>query len=131
MNTDKYRINELLELTGAKLSKWQQWFLEKFLPEKEAEYISMPRLLGEKDDRVSAEQMSETLAKLSKASINAVVAMRGISKSWICMEKTLESYIALLNEEYRKNHPRVVHLAYHAKKARVRKKNQNRIRRMK
>lgn len=34
-------------------------------------------------------------------------------------------------EEYEKNHPRVVHLSKHAKKARVRKKNINRIRRMK
>ena len=124
-------IKECVELIGGKLSKWQQWLLEKFLFKKEPEYISMPRHLGEKGNKVTIEQMSEALNKLSKASANAVVAMRGISKSWMCMAKLFETYRTLLNEAYCKSHPRVIHLAQHAKKARVRKKNRNRIRRMK
>ena len=121
-------IKEYAELIGAKLPKCQQWLLEKFLSQKEPEYIIAPRHSGE----TTLRQLSESFNKLlfgSRFDSRAMITItRGLSKSGLRMSIIQRE---LLLEAYRKNHPRVVHLAYHAKKARVRKKNRNRIRRMK
>ena len=76
-------------------------------------------------------QRSEILSKLSEACAKAGVGMRAISKSFTQLCYVMQAFRKAELAGYKYTHPRVVHLADHAKKARVRKKNRNRIRRMK
>lgn len=53
------------------------------------------------------------------------------AKSVYEMAKVAKEYHNAYTCGYKERHRRVVHLAYHSRKFRVRKKNRNRIRRMK
>ena len=76
-------------------------------------------------------QRSEILSELSDACAKAGVGMRAISKSFMQLCNVMQAFHKAELAGYKYTHPRVVHLAHHAKKARVRKKNRNRIGRMK
>ena len=59
------------------------------------------------------------------------VSFEKATKAFTELAKASQEYHNAWFTGYKDKHPRVVHLAYNAKKARVRKKNRNRIRRMK
>ena len=72
--------------------------------------------------------MSKELEMVCKA---IAVSFKEVEKSVYKFAEAAREYHNAYMCGYKERHPRVVHLAYYAKKARVRKKNQNRIRRMK
>lgn len=77
------------------------------------------------------QQASEICEKLSEACAKAGVGMRAFSKSFMQLCNVMQAFHKAELAGYKYTHPRVVHLAYHSRKFRVRKKNRNRIRRMK
>ena len=70
----------------------------------------------------------ENIAKVVKQS---AISFEKAEKAFVRFAKISQEHHNAWLAGYKYTHPRVVHLAYHSRKFRVRKKNRNRIRRMK